>query len=415
VASLPLRVPEETSDIMLNPNDHRSLGQRLDLWHFEEEAPGMVFWHPRGYLLYRLLEEAARARTRADGYDEVRTPQILRRPIWETSGHWRHFNDAMFHLVDEAHEAAIKPVSCPGHIQIVKRRTPSYRELPLRLAEFGLVHRDEPSGTLHGLLRLRQFTQDDGHVFCNEEHLGAELERFARGIAGFYAAFGFPELSVGLATRPASRAGSDADWDFAEHALAAAAERGGLRYERAEGGGAFYGPKLEFSLTDRLGRHWQCGTIQLDLVMPRSFDLKYIDASGAQRPMLLLHRALFGSLERFLAVLLEHYSGALPAWLAPEQARVISVAPAHESYAEGLERKLSASGIRASVDTRGETLARRIAESHEDGVPLNLIIGDREVANQSVTIRSRDGQVTLSLCDAENHLAERCRPPNFAS
>jgi threonyl-tRNA synthetase len=414
VTSLALRASKETSEIMLDPNDHRSLGQRLDLWHFEEDAPGMVFWHPRGYCLYRLLEQAARARVLADGYEEVRTPQILRRAIWEASGHWRHFNDGMFHVADEAQEAAIKPVSCPGHIQIVKRRAPSYRELPLRLAEFGVVHRDEPSGTLHGLLRLRQFTQDDGHVFCEEQQVAVEVERFVRSIFDFYRAFGFDDLAVALATRPEQRAGSDAAWDFAESALAAAADRASLKYERAPGGGAFYGPKLEFALTDRLGRSWQCGTIQLDLVMPERFGLRYTSASGVQRPLLMLHRALFGSLERFLAVLLEHYAGALPPWVAPLQVQVIPVSNAQRERAAEVTKSLSARGVRADLDARDETLAKRIGDSHRGGAPLAVIIGERELTERTLTLRGRDGQRSLPIAEAEALIEAQCRAPDFA-
>ncbi len=399
---------------MLDENDHRSLGQRLDLWHFEEEAPGMVFWHPRGYCLYRLLEQAARDRVLADGYEEVRTPQILRRPMWERSGHWRHFNDGMFHVLADAQEAAIKPVSCPGHIQLVKRRAPSYRDLPLRLAEFGVVHRDEPSGTLHGLLRLRQFTQDDGHVFCEEAQVAAEIERFVRSISAFYRAFGFDELAVALATRPPERAGDDAAWDFAEAALAAAAEHAGVSPSLAQGGGAFYGPKLEFALTDRLGRHWQCGTIQLDLVMPERFGLRYASASGAQRPLLMLHRALFGSLERFLAVLLEHYAGALPIWLAPVQVSVLPLSAAQIDYAQRVQSALSSRGVRSLLDAREESLARRIAECHHYAVPLAVVLGEREVRNGTLALRGRDGQQSLSLSEAEALISARCRAPDFA-
>lgn len=400
---------------MLDQDDHRSLAQRLDLWHFEDDAPGMVFWHPRGYLLYQLLEGAARARVRADGYAEVRTPQILRRPVWEASGHWQHFQGGMFRVADDANEAAVKPVSCPGHIQIVKSRAPSYRDLPLRLAELGVVHRDEPGGTLHGLLRLRQFTQDDGHVFCGEEHVPAELDRFCRSLRPFYAAFGFEQIEFALSTRPPDRAGDDALWDWAEDALRAALDRLGGPYALQEGAGAFYGPKIELSLQDRLGRRWQCGTIQLDLVMPRRFDLRYVAAGGERRHPVMLHRALYGSLERFLGVLLEHHRGRLPPWLSPVQARVLPVAQAHNAYAYEVARALSDIGLRAEADAREESLGRRIAEAHADAVPFVAVVGDRERRDRAVTLRDRDGQSTSPLEEAREALRARCAPPDFAA
>jgi threonyl-tRNA synthetase len=400
---------------MLDHEDHRSIGQRLDLWHFEEEAPGMAFWHPRGYVLYRLLEDAVRARVRADGYSEVRTPQILRRPIWESSGHWQHFQGGMFRLADEALEAALKPVSCPGHIQIVKSRPPSYRELPLRLSELGIVHRDEPGGTLHGLLRLRQFTQDDGHVFCSEEQVPAELDRFCRSVRPFYAGFGFPEVGFALSTRPADRAGDEALWDWAEDALRGVLGRLGVPFVLQEGAGAFYGPKIELWLSDRVGRKWQCGTIQVDLVMPRRFDVRYVSAGGDRRHVVMLHRALYGSLERFLGVLLEHHRGQLPLWLAPEQLRVLPVAAAHHDHAAAVGRCLSDAGLRIEVDARDESLARRVADAHAGAVPLVAVVGDREKRDGSVTLREKNGQNTLPLAAARDELSARCARPDFAA
>lgn len=393
--------------------DHRELAQQLDLLHFQEEAPGMVFWHPRGFALYRVLEEAVRRQARSQGYAEVRTPQILRRPVWEASGHWTHFNQGMFHVSDQACEAAVKPVSCPGHISVVKRRPPSYRELPLRLCELGVVHRDEPSGTLHGLLRLRQFTQDDGHVFCTPEQAEDEVLRFCRAVRPFYAAFGFDRVHVALSTRPAERAGSEADWDRAEAALSSVLQELDEPYALQAGGGAFYGPKLEFLLEDRAGRTWQCGTIQFDLVMPVRSDLRYIDACGKRRHPVMLHRALYGSLERFLGIVLEHYGSALPAWLSPEQAAVLPVAPEQAAFARALCGELIEAGIRARTDEQ-DSLSRRIARAHERGASFILLAGARELERGEVTVRGRDGQRVLPAGAVIAELAASCRMPDFS-
>jgi threonyl-tRNA synthetase len=310
-------------------------------------------------------------------------------------------------------EAAVKPVSCPGHIQIVNSRPPSYRELPIRLSELGVVHRDEPSGTLHGLLRLRQFTQDDGHVFCTDEQAEAEVERFCRALPKFYAAFGFEQISLALSTRPPDRAGSDAQWDRAEGALEAVLKRLGVQYTLQPGAGAFYGPKLELLLRDRAGRQWQCGTIQFDLVMPERFDVRYVDASGEKRRPVMLHRALYGSLERFLGILLEHYGTHLPPWLAPEQVVVIPVAEAHGAWAREVVDTLRAAGLRARVDAREESLARRIAETHQAAAPFVAVVGAREVAARSLAMRCGQEQHVLALADAVALLNERCAMPPF--
>jgi threonyl-tRNA synthetase len=393
--------------------DHRALGGRLDLFHFQEEAPGMVFWHPRGFHLYRLLEAAARRAIERGGYREVRTPQVLRRPIWEASGHWLHFREGMFRFEgDDVAEAALKPVSCPGHVEIARRASLSYRDLPMRLAEFGLVHRDEPSGTLHGLLRLRQFTQDDGHVFCSEAQAEDEVDRFCRSVAPFYAAFGFEAPSVVLSLRPDDRAGDDALWERAESALARVVARLGLAHQVQPKGGAFYGPKLEFVLRDRFGRDWQCGTIQFDLVMPRRFDLRYVDAGGERRHVVMLHRALFGSLERFMGMLLEHHAGALPSWLAPEQVAVLPIAPEHAAYAGDAVRALAERGLRASVVAPDESLAKRIAQAHMNGIPWVSVVGAREVVSRALALRERSGaQRSLALADAIDALAQACAIP----
>lgn len=396
---------------VLDAHDHRALGPRLGLFHLQEDAPAMVFWHPRGLILARALEDAARRRASADGYSEVRTPQLLRQPIWEKSGHWQHFRHGMFAVADEGCGAALKPVSCPGHIQIAQRSALSYRDLPLRLCEFGLCHRDEPSGTLHGLFRLRQFTQDDGHVFCAPDQITAEIVRFCQGARRFYAGFGFEEFAVGLSTRPPERVGDDALWDRAEAQLAAAAREAGLEYVVQPGEGAFYGPKLEFSLRDRLGRSWQCGTIQLDFNLPERFGLHYVDEAGQRRRPAMLHRAIYGSLERFLALVLEHHAGALPAWLAPVQVVVAPVAPAQHAAAQAAVVELRAAGVRVELDDRRETLARRVAEAHAQGVPMLAVIGAREASREALTLRIRDEQQVLPRAQAVAQIARDCAPP----
>ncbi|HZI15406.1 MAG TPA: threonine--tRNA ligase [Myxococcus sp.] len=396
---------------MLDQNDHRSLGQRLDLFHLQEEAPGMVFWHPRGWRLYRLLEEHVRQRMQREGYLEVRSPQIYSQPLWERSGHWENFRENMFLVEDGERHLAVKPVSCPGHIELVQRMAPSYRDLPLRLGEFGLVHRSEPGGALHGLFRLRQFTQDDGHIFCAEDQVREEVVRFARSLREFYASFGFDEVEVAFSGRPEARAGADALWDKAESWLLSAAQEAGLECRMQPGQGAFYGPKLEFVLKDRLGRAWQCGTIQLDLVLPERFDLRYVDASGARVRPVMLHRALLGSLERFIGVLLEHHGGALPAWLAPEQVVVAPVGEAAVEYAERFAARLREAGCRVGVDARGESLSRKIVDAHGAGVPWVVVVGNREGAAGGVRLRQRDGaQKDLPWDAAVAELVAACRP-----
>ncbi|HYI02135.1 threonine--tRNA ligase [Hyalangium sp.] len=397
---------------MLSEHDHRSLGDRLDLFHMQEEAPGMVFWHPRGFILYQLLEERVRRELAAGGYREVRTPQILGQRIWESSGHWQNFREGMFILDDGERPFAVKPVSCPGHIQIFQRMAPSFRALPLRLAEFGLVHRNESSGALQGLFRLRQFTQDDGHIFCMEEQVADEVAAFCRSLRVFYRDFGFEDVQVAFSSRPEQRAGSDDVWDRAEAALLEAARRVGLDCRMQPGQGAFYGPKLEFILKDRSGRDWQCGTIQLDFVLPERFGLHYVDSGGGKQRPVMLHRAIFGSVERFLGILLEHHQGSLPAWLAPEQLRVLPVGQDSQAYASEVRVRLEEAGLRASEDARSETLSRRILDSHHDGVPFVLLVGAREQAARSIQLRERSGaQRQLALESAVSELLQACRVP----
>lgn len=396
-------------------SDHREVAQQLDLLHFQDEAPGMCFWHARGYALYRLLEEAVRQQMRSQGYSELRTPQVMRRPVWEASGHWSHFHDHMFRVEDQACEAAIKPVSCPGHIYVLKRKVLSYRDLPLRVGELGCVHRDEPGGTLHGLMRLRQFTQDDGHVFCTEEQAEAELLRFCRALPAFYRAFGLEQVGVAFSTRPEQRAGDDEAWDRSEAALASALKKLEQPYEVQPGAGAFYGPKLEFMLRDRQGRKWQCGTIQFDLVLPKRFDLQYVAPSGERKHPVMLHRALYGSLERFLGIVLETHGVALPAWFAPVQLVVLPVAPEQRQDAAEFAERCSAAGLRVE-SYQEDSLSRRIAEAHAQAAPPYMaVIGAREAASGRVALRSRAGQRELSSADAIAELVQQCAVPKFGA
>ncbi len=377
---------------MIPDHDHRSLGSRLDLFHFQEEAPGAAFWHPRGLTLFRLLEASVRGRMRRDGYQEVRTPQLLSEAIWRRSGHWDNFRENLFVVPEDPRALAVKPVSCPGHIELVRRMAPSHRALPLRIGEFGLCHRKEPSGALHGLFRLFQFTQDDGHIFCAEEHVEDEVARFAQGLFAFYRAFGFDRIDIGLSLRPELRAGSDAVWDRAERVLESAIRKTGLGYTLQPGEGAFYGPKLEFTLQDARGRAWTCGTIQLDFVLPERFDLSYIGAEGGPIRMVMLHRALVGSLERFLGFLLEHLGGILPPWLSPEQVVVSPVAESHREAARELLDHLERAGLRVRLDARHEPLSRKVFDAQALGIPWFIAFGRREAAGGLLSIRERDGR-----------------------
>ena len=397
---------------MLDEHDHRQIGQAQGLFHFQEEAPGMAFWHPRGYQLFRLLEDAVRRNAREQGFSEVRTPQLMRRAIWDASGHWENFAADMFLVDEDDRPAALKPVNCPGHLQIMKAMAPSYRDLPLRISELGVVHRNEQSGNLAGLFRLRQFTQDDGHILCEESQVEAEVDRFCRGLQRFYAAFGFERIEVAFSSRPPVRGGDDALWDRAESMLRAAARSAGLDCVEQPGAGAFYGPKLEFGLRDRQGRPWQCGTIQLDLVMPERFGVHFVGRSGARETPAMLHRAVLGSLERFLGVLLEHHQGALPAWLAPEQVVVAPIAEAHRGYAQGVLSRLVAAGVRARLDARPESLGRRLAEAHAAGAALFVVLGQREVDGEAIALRRRDGsQRAMPLEEGLAEVTRCCQPP----
>ena len=395
---------------MLHDDDHRALGHRLGLFHLQEEAAGSVFWHPRGLQLLRALEDQLRRIVRHQGYREVRSPQVLSQPVWERSGHWSVFREGM--LVVEGESRALKPVSCPGHMELVRRLRPRWAELPLRIAEFGLVHRDEPSGALHGLFRLRQFSQDDGHVFCREDQVGAELARFVRSLRALYGALGFEDVQVAFSGRPARRLGDDALWDRAEALLADAAGAAGLVWSQQPGEGAFYGPKLEFVLRDRLGRAWQCGTIQVDLVLPGRFELEFGDGAGGRHPPVVLHRALVGSLERFLGILLEHHRGHLPPWLAPEQVVVASIEPGGAAHARNALRALEAAGLRARLDDRDEALSRKVADAHRLAVPYLVAAGPRDEARGSVRLREASGaQRDVALGSLAAELSRLCAAP----
>lgn len=385
-----LREISRPSEPRLPEDDHRALGRRLDLFHFQEEAPGMVFWHPRGFAAYRRLEEYLRARLRGEGYVEVRSPQLLDRSIWEASGHWANFAEHMIQVPSGDRVAALKPVSCPGHVQIWNHGLRSFRDLPLRMAELGACHRDERSGALHGLMRLRAFVQDDAHIFCREDQIDEEVARFCRLLWSFYGAFGFDRVSVALALRPPVRAGSDEIWDHAERALGAAARAAGIDYEEHPGDGAFYGPKLEFVLHDARGRAWQCGTIQLDLVIPERMGASYVDERGARVRPVMLHRAICGSLERFFGIVLEHRQGNLPAWLAPEAVAVCPISAEVAGYAAEVSAAVRALGVEVHVPREG-TLARKLVEVRSLGVPFVFVVGRREADARAVSLRRADG------------------------
>lgn len=393
------------------PNDHRASARRMKLFHFADEAPGMVFWHPRGFAVMRALEDAVRGVAQRQGFAEVRTPQLIREPLWRTSGHWQSYADNMFRVDDGNQPAALKPVSCPGHIEIFRRMSASYRDLPVRISELGVCHRSERSGARQGLFRLRQFTQDDGHIFCRESQVEAEVVRFCEDLLAFYAALGFEDVAVGFSTRPDVRVGDDEAWDRAESMLASAAKAAGLSPSAQPGEGAFYGPKLEFVLRDALGRSWQCGTIQIDLVLPERFGIDFHDQDGARRRPVLLHRALLGSLERMLGILLEHHGGSLPAWLAPEQVRVLPVSEDGAHYARRIRDLVRSAGLRVELDDRGSSLSKRIKETHHDGVPFPLVIGSREIAANEVSIRNGRGQELVPEGQLSSYLAARCAPP----
>jgi threonyl-tRNA synthetase len=394
--------------------DHRRLGREMDLFHFQEEAVGSAFWHPHGWTLYRALETYIRSRLEASGYVEVRTPQLIDRSLWEASGHWEKFRANMF-TADTADERvfALKPMNCPGHVQIYRQGIKSYRDLPLRMAEFGSCHRYEPSGALHGLMRVRQFTQDDAHIFCTEEQITSETEAFCTLLRSVYADFGFAEVAVKFSDRPATRAGDDATWDKAEGALKAAVEAVGLEVTLNPGEGAFYGPKLEFVLRDAIGRDWQCGTLQVDFVLPERLDAAYVGEDGAKHRPVMLHRAILGSFERFIGILIEHYAGRLPLWLAPLQVVVATITSDADAYAREVAAALRAHGLRAAVDVRNEKINYKVREHSLAKVPVIAVVGRSEVDGRKVALRRLGGsdQEVLALADAAIRLAAEAASP----
>jgi threonyl-tRNA synthetase len=372
--------------------DHRRLGKQLNLFHMQDEAPGMVFWHPNGWTLWQEVEQYMRRKFIEYGYQEVRTPAMMDRAMWEKSGHWENYRENMFTTASENRDYAVKPMNCPGHVQIFNHGLHSYRDLPLRLAEFGSCHRNEPSGALHGLMRVRGFTQDDAHIFCAEDQIEAEVADFIVMLQKIYADFGFNDVLVKLSTRPDKRVGSDESWDKAEAALEAALKRNNLEFDLQPGEGAFYGPKIEFSLKDSLGRVWQCGTIQLDFNLPVRLGAEYVDEDNSRKPPVMLHRAIVGSMERFIGILIEHYAGAFPLWLSPVQMVVMNISQAQSDYAAQVATDLRAVGLRVYLDLRNEKITYKIREHSLQRLPYQLIVGDKEMAAGLVAVRTRKGE-----------------------
>ncbi|NNF61900.1 MAG: threonine--tRNA ligase [Gammaproteobacteria bacterium] len=390
--------------------DHRRFGKLLDLFHTQPEAPGMVFWHDKGWRLYRTIQDYLRTRLEEAGYQEVHTPQILDRSLWEKSGHWGKYGENMFTTGSENRQYAIKPMNCPCHVQIFNQHLHSYRDLPIRMAEFGSCHRNEASGTLHGLMRVRNFTQDDAHIFCTEGQIQQEVAGFIELLMSVYADFGFDDVSVALSTRPEKRVGEDALWDKAEQALAQALEQIGLEHRVEEGEGAFYGPKIDFFMHDSIGRVWQLGTVQLDFSMPARLGAKYVDRDSSHQVPVMLHRAILGSLERFIGVLIEHFAGSLPPWLAPVQAVVLTITDRQAAYAEEVAQSLKKQGFQVETDLRNEKIGLKIREHTIQRVPYLLVVGDREQADKVVAVRTRSGEDLggMSTDKFAGRLAEDC-------
>ena len=372
--------------------DHRKLGRELDLFHIDEHSPGTVFWHPKGWTLWQEVEQYMRAVYRNNGYQEVKGPQILDKGLWEKTGHWDKYRDNMFTTESEKRDYALKPMNCPGHIQIFKQGIKSYRDLPLRYGEFGQCHRNEPTGGLHGIMRVRAFTQDDGHIFCTEEHILDECVTYTTLLQKVYEDFGFKNIIYKVATRPEQRIGSDESWDKAEHALMESLRRSGCEFEIAPGDGAFYGPKIEYTLKDALGRQWQCGTMQVDFSMPERLDAEYVGEDGARHRPVMLHRAIVGSLERFIGILIEEHAGALPTWLAPTQVAVLNITDSQLDYCHETAKLLKNQGLRVEVDARNEKITAKIRSYAMQKVPFIAVVGDKELAAGSVAVRARGNQ-----------------------
>ncbi len=382
--------------------DHRKLAKKLDLFHTQEEAPGMVFWHDNGWRIYQEVEQYVRQQLRENGYEEVRTPQIVDRSLWEKSGHWEKFQDMMFTTASENRDYAVKPMNCPCHVQIFNQRLTSYRDLPLRMAEFGSCHRNEPSGTLHGLMRVRNFVQDDAHIFCTEDQIQSEVSEFIDLLYKVYADFGFNDVIIRLSTRPENRVGADEVWDKAEHALEKALNEKGLDWDLQPGEGAFYGPKIEFSLKDCLGRVWQCGTIQVDFSMPGRLGASYVTEDSDRQVPVMLHRAILGSLERFIGILIEEYAGNFPTWLAPRQVSVLTITDRQSDYAEKIVQTLNLRGFRAQADLRNEKIGFKIREHTLHKVPYLIILGDKEAENETVAVRRTIGGDDLGVMSLDD-------------
>jgi len=372
--------------------DHRRLGTQLDLYHMQEEAPGLVFWHPKGFVLWQQVEQYMRRVYRDNGYHEVRGPQILDVALWKRTGHWDNFRENMFFTASENRDYAVKPMNCPGHILIYNKGIRSYRDLPLRYGEFGSCHRNEPSGALHGLMRVRGFVQDDGHIFCTEEHILPECVAYTALLQKVYRDFGFTDIIYKVATRPAKRIGSDAIWDKAEDALKQSLEKSGVNYSVSPGEGAFYGPKIEYSLKDGIGRVWQCGTMQVDFSMPGLLGAEYVGEDNARHTPVMLHRAIVGSMERFIGILIEHHAGAFPLWLAPQQVVVLNITERQAQYAQEIKNKLVNQGFRAAADLRNEKISYKIREHSLQKLPYQVVVGDKELQAGTVAVRTRSGE-----------------------
>ena len=390
--------------------DHRRLGKQLSLFHIQDNAPGMVFWHPPGWAIYQKLQQYIRRRLRESGYQEIRTPQIVDRTLWEKSGHWDKFKEDMFTTSSENRDYAVKPMNCPCHVQIFNQGLRSYKDLPVRLSEFGSCHRNEPSGTLHGLMRVRNFVQDDGHIFCSEDQVQSEVSKFIDLVFDVYKTLGFDTISIKLSTRPDKRVGSDEVWDKSEKALQDALENKNLEWELYPGEGAFYGPKIEFSLEDCLGRVWQCGTIQVDFSMPDRLDASFIGEDGSRHTPVMLHRAVLGSFERFIGILIENYAGEFPFWLAPEQVRILPVSDEARNFSESIQAILLNQGISATVDESGERLGKLIRNGEKAKIPVLAVIGAKEVENNTVSLRSRKNGDLGEL--PVNELIDYCNQAN---